>query len=108
VIACAATITAPAAPAKMQPVNITEHAAKFGVDCLTPSARAHASLDAIKATYIEWCEGLGVEPLPDAKIGKALADLFSAVGLRVEDQSGRLVVVGVSLKRGFVRELLAS
>jgi hypothetical protein len=98
-----------AAPApRMQPVNVREHAARFGVECFGPSKSGSASLDAVKARYLEWCGEIGLEPLPDATIGKALADLFGAAGVRVEDRSGRLVVVGVELKaadntRGMLR-----
>lgn len=94
----ARTIAARATPAKMQPVNVTEHAAKFGVDCLEPLPHAHASLEAIKARYLDWCESIGVEPLPDAQIGKALADLFAGAGLHAEDWRGRVVIVGIAVK----------
>lgn len=87
-------------PARMRPVNVKEHAAKFGVECLAPASDGYASLDAIKARYLEWCADIGVEPLADAAIGAALADLIAAVGLRVEDREGRLVVAGVAIKHG--------
>jgi len=87
-----------AAPApRMQPVNVREHAARFGVECFAPSKSGGASLDDVKARYLEWCGDIGLQPLPDATIGKALADLFGAAGLSVESRGGRLVVVGVEL-----------
>lgn len=99
-IACAATVAPLASPAKLQVVvNVSEHAAKFGIDCLDPCAHERASLDAIKVRYLDWCASCGVEPLPDATIGKALAKLFAGAGLHVEDRGAELVVVGVSLKQ---------
>lgn len=87
------------APRQPLPVlNIAEHAARFGVECLTPKEGGKASLEAIKARYLAWCSELGVSAVADGQIGKALADLFAAVGLRAIEQDGRIFVVGIEIK----------
>jgi hypothetical protein len=87
-------------PPRVPVANVREHAARFGVECFAPDPRGSADLETIKATYAAWCGNIGVEALPDAEIGRALADLFSAAGLRVEDRGGRLAVAEIVLKEG--------
>jgi hypothetical protein len=79
---------------KSKGTAIAQHTAKFAVECLKPGGEA--DLLAIRDRYGTWCP---VERrLPPAKIGQALAKLFSQTGIAIADRNGRLVAIGVSLK----------
>jgi hypothetical protein len=88
-----------AAQVKLPVANVREHAALFGLECLEPAPDRHAPLGEIRQIYAGWCEAKGVAALPDAEIGGALADLFSAAGLRVRKVEGQLAIVGAAIRQ---------
>jgi hypothetical protein len=73
---------------------IEQHTAKFAVECLKPGGEV--DLLAIRDRYGAWCPA--ERRLPPAKIGQALAKLFSQTGIAIADRNGRLVAIGISLK----------
>jgi len=74
-----------------------EHAARFGLDVLTP-ARAATPVMRLHSAYQEWCRDRGEQPLPAREIGSALDDLFRRSGLRVEAIEGAPHIIGAKLK----------
>ena len=75
--------------------DIKQHAARFAVECLKPGGEA--DLEAVRTRYGAWCpQG---RSFSEAQIGGALAMLFGDAGIDVAERDGRLVAVGVSLKR---------
>lgn len=85
-------------PPAVPVLNRREHAARFGVECFAPADSGATSVEAIKVRYLAWCRAHNVAPLPDAEIGETLADLMRSAGLRITQQAGQLVVVGIALK----------
>lgn len=92
----ASTIVASAGRAPI--TNITQHAARFGLERLAPAPEGRASLKAIHAAYRAWCAEVGSEELPAPRIAEALAKLFSGVGIVIELADGEPVARGIALK----------
>jgi len=71
-----------------------DHAARFALQCFDPGGETE--LEAIRARYAAWCAP--PNRLPDAQIGRALAELFNDAGITIAERGGRLVAQGLSLK----------
>jgi hypothetical protein len=71
-----------------------DHAARFALQCFDPGGETE--LEAIRARYAAWCAP--PNRLPDAQIGRALAELFNEAGITIAERGGRLVAQGLSLK----------
>lgn len=87
-------------------VRDAEHAAQFAVEALTPARDDGADLLEIHGAYRNWCQEKGVEALPAAKIGAALAHLFDGTGITVAERDGRRVAMGVAVKAQTRRKAL--
>lgn len=79
-------------------VRISEHAAQFAVESLTPATGDGVDLLEIHRVYDGWCNAKGVEPLPASKIGGALSKLFEGAGIQIAERDGRRVALGVAVK----------
>lgn len=92
----ASTVVASAGRAPV--TNITQHAARFGLERLAPAPEGRASLKSIHAAYRAWCAEIGSEELPAPRIAEALAKLFSGVGIVIELVDGEPVARGIAIK----------
>jgi len=75
-----------------------EHAARFAIECFAPAEGRVASLDDIRARYLDWCQSQSVAALTDAQLGRELAELFRRAGLEINSTGGRHVVIGLAVK----------
>jgi hypothetical protein len=75
--------------------DVNQHAARFAIECLQPGGEA--DLQAIRSRYGAWCPP--ERRFSEAQIGQALATLFGDAGIGIAERDGRLVAIGVSLKR---------
>jgi len=80
-----------------------EHAAQFAVEALVPAADGGVDLLDIRRAYDSWCNSRGIEPLPAAKLGNALAKLFEGAGIAIAEQDGRRIALGIAMNNGSVR-----
>ena len=87
-------------------VPVEEHAAQFALDALSPSRRGAADLLAIHQAYRRWCAEKGIDPLPVAEIGAALAQLLGEAGITLEERAGKRVAVGIGVKTHMKRKAL--
>lgn len=93
-------IDAEPAPRRLPVGDVTQHAARFGVERLAPSRGGRVALADLHNTYRAWCQDIGSEVLPPAQIGPALASLFAGVGITIEDRDGERYAVGIAIKPG--------
>lgn len=88
-----------AAPGSSSEIPAPEQASRFAFESLFPADKG-AGVDVLEidAAYRRWCRAKGIEPLPGARFGQALGDLFEGVGIPVAERQGRMIAVGVALK----------
>ena len=77
--------------------DLKQHAAKFAVECLRPDPDGEVDLLALRDKYGAWCPA--DRRLPEATIGRALADLFKGAGIPIAKRNGKLVAIGVTLRQ---------
>jgi len=65
--------------------DATREANRFAVSTYRPSHGGRVALADVRRHYREWCKSLGMAPLPDREIGRALHAIFEKAGLLFED-----------------------
>jgi len=88
------------------PINLKEHAAKFGISCLVPATGQQTQLQSIFEAYVQWCRSMSIEPLPSRDIGTELSALFGKAGIEIDSFENQHVALNIAI-RPKVRELSA-
>lgn len=65
--------------------DAAEEAGRFGVARLHPKPNGQMTQRDLRLAYLDWCEEIGVEPLPTSEIAPALGKLFRKAGIKVRD-----------------------
>ncbi len=91
--------------AVVRTMTAEDRAAQFALECLQP--QGEADIEAIEALYASWAAG---QPLARefsrVEIGNALAQLMKESGIAIEERDGRLIAVGISVKRPECRAIV--
>jgi hypothetical protein len=71
-----------------------EHLSEFMLASARPEAGGQASLRAMHARYLHWCEAVGRTPLPAAAFGSEFRNIIDSVGLQCTSTRDDIVVHG--------------
>lgn len=81
-----------------QVLTPAEHAARFLLATLKPSAAGSVALSEIHRAYLDWCAKNNLAPLPASSIAAETQRLFDDAKIEIADRGGSMFALGVKLQ----------